>query len=64
MERPKIGIVFGSEWLEECDRIPKVQKRVSFQTLVKPYFLLRHFDVANILVKNCQRFFFFHFRHR
>ena len=25
---PKVSIVVGSSWLEQCDRIPKVEKRV------------------------------------
>ena len=27
---PKVSIVVGSSWLEQCDRIPKVEKRVRF----------------------------------
>lgn len=28
----KVGLVMGQEWLKQCDRIPKVQQRVSFGT--------------------------------
>ena len=28
-KKPKIAIVNGPTWLEQCDRIPKVEKRVS-----------------------------------
>ena len=27
---PKVSIVVGSLWLEQCDRIPKVENRVNF----------------------------------
>ena len=30
-QKPKVSIVFGTAWLEQCDRIPKVEKRVSFE---------------------------------
>ena len=26
---PKVAIVQGEDWLEQCDRIPKVEKRVN-----------------------------------
>ena len=26
---PKVAIVHGEDWLEQCDRIPKVEKRVN-----------------------------------
>ena len=28
---PKVSIVVGSSWLEQCDRIPKVEKRVRLE---------------------------------
>ena len=26
---PKIGLIVGNDWLKQCDRIPKVEQRVS-----------------------------------
>ena len=38
---PKVSIVVGSLWLEQCDRIPKVENRVNFisEYVSKKYYI-------------------------
>jgi len=51
---PKVSIVVGSSWLEQCDRIPKVEKRTSMTlSLIKSYGLLN--DVTPIPARKATR---------
>jgi len=51
---PKVGIVVGSLWLEQCDRIPKVENRTSMtMSLIKTYGLLN--DITPIIARKATR---------
>jgi len=51
---PKVSIVVGSLWLEQCDRIPKVEHRTSMtMSLIKSYGLLN--DATPIFARKATR---------